>query len=522
VHSSSALWAVSPGEEDEPQTLQPEQLRALRRRLEEADRLEEELEETKNRLQRSEEQLRRMEEQKRRLQEELRRMKTMLPFWAATDRIAEAGGVPTSRVFYRRPVRPREPRPQGGQLGHPGRFRERPVPNSPPLRLSLDRCTDCGTRLGEPFEVRTRTITDLPPPQPLVFEVEIPRYTCPGCHQRVEPESPYPPHRPYGFSLVARVVHLRMLGLSVSKVVDCLREGHGVRVSPAAVLKMEQWAAEALGPLYDSLREQLRTVPAVHADETSFRIGGENGWMWVFTHLEAVVYRIAPSRASDVVQEMLGGYEGTIVHDAWDPYDSLTTARHQLDLLHVNRWLERAEWLHRVEPRPLLKEVEAKLTSAGRPPEEFLRFADGVRRILRGVIRWTEENPDAPKRVRRRVKRSGKRALTRLLKEPWRDPDAVRIAKELRLRRRMLFTFVVVPGVPWHNNPAESQIRQGVLFRKISGGRRSWLGAEILERLLSVYRTCKKRGLEFLQVVNDALKGQSYSALRATSGTPAT
>jgi transposase len=84
----------------------------------------------------------------------------------------------------------------------------------------------------------------------------------------------------------------------------------------------------------------------------------------------------------------------------------------------------------------------------------------------------------------------------------------------------MLFTFVVEPGVPWHNNEAETQIRQGVLFRKISGGRRSWRGAWVLERLLSVYRTCRKRGLEFLQVVRDALHGRGYPAFGAPLGTP--
>jgi transposase len=159
--------------------------------------------------------------------------------------------------------------------------------------------------------------------------------------------------------------------------------------------------------------------------------------------------------------------------------------------------------------------------SAGRPPEEFLRFADGVRRIARGAILWSEGHPDAPGRVRRRVERSARRALTRLLNEPWHDPDAVRIAKELRKRRRMLFTFVVTPGVPWHNNEAESQVRQGVLFRKVSGGRRSWLGAWILERLLTVYRTCKKRELDFLGVVINALKGNGYPEFGAPSGAPA-
>ena len=495
-------------EDDESITLDPEERKAVRKRLEKANQLEKENRELREKL--------------RRVQEELKRIKASAPFLAASELSAEAGGVPTSRVFYRRPTRPREPRPSGAQEGHPGRSRERPTPNAPPLRLSLDHCGACGTRLGEPFEVRRRTITDLPPPQPRVFEMEIPRYTCPGCHRRVEPPSPYPPNRPYGFALMARVVHLRMLGLSVRMVVDCLRDGHGVEVSPAAVLKMERWAAEALGPLYEGLKQQILRAPVVHGDETSFRIGGQNGWMWVFSHFQAVVYRIAPSRGQEVVREMLDGFEGTLVHDAWDPYDCLTTAKHQLDLLHVNRWLERAEWTHRVEPRPLLKEVEARLMSAGRPPEEFLRFADGVRRLLRGVIRWSEGHPEAPGRVRRRVEQSARRVLTRLLNESWSDPDAVRIGKELRHRRGMMFTFVVEPGVPWHNNDAETQVRQGVLFRKVSGGRRSWMGAWVLERLLSVYRTCRKRGIEFLRVVGDALNGKGYPMFGTPSSAPQT
>ena len=159
--------------------------------------------------------------------------------------------------------------PTHGRLAGPrGMLARAPLPNSPPLRLHLERCGDCGSRLGEPFEIRHRTITDLPPPKPLIFDVENPRYTCPGCHRRVEPPSPYARNRPFGFALMARVVHLRMLGLSVPKIGDCLREGHGVVVSPAAVLEMERQAAEALGPLYEGLKEQVRTVPVVHGDET--------------------------------------------------------------------------------------------------------------------------------------------------------------------------------------------------------------------------------------------------------------
>ena len=98
--------------------------------------------------------------------------------------------------------------------------------------------------------------------------------------------------------------------------------------------------------------------------------------MWVFSHLKAVVYRIAPSRGQDVVREMLDRFEGTLVRDAWDPYDCLTSAKHQLDLLHVNRWLERAEWIHREEPRPLLKEIEEQLMNAGHPPDVFVSLME--------------------------------------------------------------------------------------------------------------------------------------------------
>jgi transposase len=496
VYARDAIELFAQEEENESITLDPEERKAIRNRLIQADKMEKELRETREKL--------------RRAQEELKRLKASAPFLAASDLTAEAGGVPSSRVFYRRPVRPREPNEAGGQPGHTGVSRERLVPNTPPLRLSLDKCTTCGAELGEPADWRHRTITDLPPPEPVIFEVDIPRYHCPGCHTRVEPPDPFPPNRPFGFVLMARVVHLRMFGLSVAKVVDCMREAHGVHLSTASVLSIERWTAEALGPLYEGLKAQVCEVPVVHGDETSFRIGGENGWMWVFVHLTAVVYRIAPSRGQDVVLEMLGGFEGTLVRDGWKPYDAIEGAKHQLDLLHVNRWLERAEVLHRVEPRPLLTEMPAKMMSAGRPPEEFIEFADGVRQILRDAVGWSQRHPLAAGRLRLRVKEQAEAMTLQHLNRERRDEDAIRIANELRDRVGMLFTFLVEPGVPWHNNSAESQVRQGVLFRKVSGGRRSWGGAWVLERLLTVYRTCKKRELDFLNVVKDALRGNGY------------
>ncbi len=41
--------------------------------------------------------------------------------------------------------------------------------------------------------------------------------------------------------------------------------------------------ADTLHEDYEKIREDVVKSSAVNADETGFRIGGKNGWLWVFT-----------------------------------------------------------------------------------------------------------------------------------------------------------------------------------------------------------------------------------------------
>lgn len=61
----------------------------------------------------------------------------------------------------------------------------------------------------------------------------------------------------------------------------------------------------------------------------------------------------------------------------------------------------------------------------------------------------------------------------------------------------MLFTFLAIDGVKYHNNDAERAIRPCVVIRKITYGNKSEDGARALARLMSIRETCVKRAQNF-------------------------
>ncbi len=69
-----------------------------------------------------------------------------------------------------------------------------------------------------------------------------------------------------------------------------------------------------------------------------------------------------------------------------------------------------------------------------------------------------------------------------------------------------LFTFLDQPDVDPTNNMAEREIRPAVIIRKNSLGNRSEKGANCQAALMSIYRTLKKRGLNPIDTVVDALR----------------
>ena len=64
--------------------------------------------------------------------------------------------------------------------------------------------------------------------------------------------------------------------------------------------------ARDLGPLYGKIREEVRHSPAINGDETSWRVGGKNYWLWTAVSKYAVFYEMHRRRNSKVPKKILG------------------------------------------------------------------------------------------------------------------------------------------------------------------------------------------------------------------------
>src|SRR5207237_10591582 len=86
-------------------------------------------------------------------------------------------------------------------------------------------------------------------------------------------------------------------------------------------------------------------------------------------------------------------------------------------------------------------------------------------------------------------------------------PSINGVLKEMREHKADLLRVLERPEVPLHNNAVESDIREYVKRRKISGGTRSDAGRRCRDTFASLKKTCRKLGLRFWDYLQDRVGG---------------
>jgi len=420
-----------------------------------------------------------------RLKEEIERLKAKVRY---QERTAKEGVFGSSTPSAKVPLKPnaleeRQARRGGGKAGHEGHGRGR-VEAAEADRVERvavpDCCPDCG-RTMESEGTDTRTVVEMEPVRVRRVLYRLERKRCPHCGRRVEARAPgVLPKALYGNALLTHVaVQHYVRGVTLGQLGDQLEIGNGSLVEAMHQL------ARRLKPVSERLVQAYREAPVKHADETSWRTDGRNGYAWLFATPDLSLFRLRKTRAAAVVEEILGPdpLPGTLVVDRYNGYNRAPCAI-QYCYAHLLR---------------LVTDLEKDFP--GHP--EVKAFVERLAPLLAKAM---ELRTMGLSRRRFRAQAAALKAeIVAVVHRPARHPAIQNVQDIFRQNAERLYRWAEDPTIPADNNLAERDLRPLVIARKVSFGSQSPAGASTRETLMSVLRTLQKRTQDVAAALKSAL-----------------
>lgn len=418
----------------------------------------------------------------KRVNEKLRKEKDSIEdeFERYKMRHPDTVGVKSGKVYaITMPVRRKSCKKPGARLGHEPFFRKKPEHIDREVLVPVAHCPHCGgSNLSETVQdIRTRTIEEIPVCQPIVTRYEIERRYCRNCKKIVEAAVPVAlSGSRIGIRAMLFVVWLK-IGLRLPKeaIPKLLQEAYGLTISEGEVQCILSQVAEAFGPTYDRMVQDMRERPARNMDETTWRINGQNAWLWVFVTKWEAIYDIASTRGHEAALKMLGeNPKGTDVHDRFSAYKTLA--------VKTGNRPQQYCWAHILADS---KELTQFYGDEGRHIHKTLK---------KTYKKATGFNHDGTDEDVEHLYQE----LTDNLDRTYKSSHCYKFVKNLLGQKDALFQFVTNQDVEATNNAAERAIRHSVVARKISGGSRSTTGARTYSLLMTLLRTLSIRNQNIL------------------------
>ena len=445
-----------------------------RDRQREIDRLERQVEQAERRLEHADGEIKQLRERVKALEGELEK----------AHRAGKRQAAPFSKGK-------REPsgRPPGRRPGEAyGRKARRAVPTQIDREIEVflpEACPHCGGPLSE-CETADQYHEELPEPRPVVTRFRVHVGRCSDCGRHVQGRHPEQTSDALGVAAVqvgpratALVCYLnKVIGASMGKTAAILQTVSGITLTTGGISQALDRVARKSLPTYEALVEAVRHSPAVTADESGWKVGGDLHWLWVFVTKLVTVYRIQPGRGFKEAAEVLGAdFCGVLERDGWAPYRQFTQAAHQSCLAHLTRRCREMLDIATDEDGQIPLTVE-RLLKDGLEVRDRRDAGELAPAAVAAEVEGLEQRLDEVLGELDQTQHNGNR---RLLKHLGRERDAI-------------FTFLRQTGVQATNWQAEQDIRPAVVNRKVWGGNRSLDGAHTQEILVSVLRTAQKQG----------------------------
>lgn len=383
--------------------------------------------------------------------------------------------------------------------------------------VRVEACDACGADLAgvDPVDRERRVLHDI------VFEVVERRVDaevkqCPDCHARTKGRFPddMPGPLQYGVGLQAFVINLLVAHmLSLRRAVALVQAISGLKLSEATCLGYVRRLHDALKPWQDAAVAHLLERPALHADETGFRVNGRTQWLHVLTDGSLTLKFLHHKRGREAIEEIgvIPRYTGTLVHDCWASYLAYDQCSHQLCGSHLLRELTFVveangfRWARLM--KTLLREACHKVNQS-----DTKTLTEAERRALRKRYRTiltqgARELPDIPPRPK------GKRG--RIAKS-----DAHNLHERLVKHEQSVLRFMADPEVSFTNNSGEQKIRMAKVKIKVSGCFRTQLYAEAWCRISSYLSSMAALGYNPLVAIQIALAGNAADMIKRHHAQP--
>jgi transposase len=270
-----------------------------------------------------------------------------------------------------------------------------------------------------------------------------------------------------------------------------LRDVVGLTLSRGHLRNLVSKVSDSLLEPYEQLIAWLPKEEMLNVDETGHRENGARLWTWCFRASLYTVFKISPSRGSDVLIDVLGqefrGVLGCDYFSADRKYMRLNeNVVLQFCLAHFIR-----------DVKFLTKHPNAKNRRHGE------RLLGHFRKLFQTLHRRDGFASEATFRA------SLERIRDDLIHDAIMLSPGTREADNLGDRFvnhfESFFTFITTPGIPPTNNWAEQAIRFVAIHRRLTQGTRSPAGRITCQRLWTVIETCEQQARSTFNYLADAV-----------------
>jgi transposase len=279
--------------------------------------------------------------------------------------------------------------------------------------------------------------------------------------------------------------------MSIGNIKKYCRDVIGVRLSRGMIQKLVTKVSQSLADPYDELLAALAGESYLNIDETGHKDNGKKLWTWCFRAYLFTVFKISPSRGSEVLIETLGEeFEGVIGCDYFSAYRKFMrldeNVKLQFCLAHLIR--------------------DIKFLCA-HPDPENQRYGSVLREHFRKLFRTIARRDEfaSEETFRRSLDRI---RIDIVCDATFETPDtqhANNLAERFYQHCESYFRFITDPAIGPTNNLAEQAIRFVAIHRRMTQGTRGETGQSWFERICTVVITCEQQGRSVLEFIQESV-----------------